>query len=572
MEKPVRKYNGNHTGLLDALAAIESGAMTTNRASKHFEELSNKINGVHTKKVGRPRTFTDEQEKEICDILQCCAKVGAPLNKRKLMEIVRAIALHKGIDEGKFGSRWHRDLLGRHKEVSLRTLCAVSMKKSREWTRDRCEGWIKLLQEYDDDGYLSNPDGTWNLDESGFKVAEMYDKGYAQKGTPNVTGYVKGSASDRDNMTLLAVGNASGKMLRPLILYSDKLHIESHFDETDDQCFLSTNASGVMDTFVLTDYLEKEWLPSLTCEKNILFYDGHSSHLNCLALLAACMERSIEVVSLPSGQTSCLQPLGKKVFGGVKQKWRQYLQDSRMNTDIDAPNASPYSFNLGGPLKHGFELTGIFPFSSDVLRATVDPNLPVDEDEDEDQEVIAREYHYGEISKILQESLGLDEDKTRTCLIQIKQIVQRASAAQVIATDFHAHLLKAAPKKKRQLKDSRLDPKHGLALTRSEFIRVKLDAIRKAKEQKAKTKKQNKKDAVARPDDVPVSAKKNPRTRKATPKTPKTSEVPVDSSVPSTSKAPGRARLARTAKKAVESANSALKAPPKPRKPRAKKQ
>ncbi|GAV00573.1 hypothetical protein RvY_11400 [Ramazzottius varieornatus] len=315
-------------------------------------------------------------------------------------------------------------------------------------------------------------------------------------------------------------------MLRPLILYSGKLHIESHFDEIDDQCFLSTNASGVMDTFVLTDYLEKEWLPSLTCEKNILFYDGHCSHLNCLALLAACMERSIEVVCLPSGQTSCLQPLDKKVFGGVKQKWRQYLQDSRMNTDIDSNRY---------------------------------PNLPVDEDEDEDQEVIARKYHYGEISKFLQESLGLDEDKTRTCLIQIKQIVQRASAAQVIATDFHAHLLKAAPKRKRQLKDS-------------QFISVKLDAIRKAKEQKAKTKKQNKKDAVARPDDVPVSAKKNPRTRKATPKTPKTSEVPVDSSVPSTSKAPGRARLARTAKKAVECANSALKAPPKPRKPRAKKQ
>ncbi|GAU92022.1 hypothetical protein RvY_04171 [Ramazzottius varieornatus] len=65
MEKPVRKYNGNHTGLLDALAAIESGAMTTNRASKHFgipkKTLSNKINGVHTKKVGRPRTSRSEQ-------------------------------------------------------------------------------------------------------------------------------------------------------------------------------------------------------------------------------------------------------------------------------------------------------------------------------------------------------------------------------------------------------------------------------------------------------------------------------------------------------------------------------
>ncbi|GAU92013.1 hypothetical protein RvY_04163 [Ramazzottius varieornatus] len=61
--------------------------------------------------------------------------------------------------------------------------------------------------------------------------------------------------------------------------------------------------------------------------------------------------------------------------------------------------------------------------------------------------------------------------------------------ASVIAREFHGHLLKAAPKKKRMMKDSRLDTSHGLALVHSGYISLKADKIRASKE--AKTKKRN---------------------------------------------------------------------------------
>ena len=114
---------------------------------------------------------------------------------------------------------------------------------------------------------MSNPNGIWNLDESGFQLAEMYDRVYAQKGSREVIAYHKSSESDRDNISLLAVGNAAGKMLRPLILYKGKTHIASHFKNINNACWLSTNSSGFMDAQVLQEYLEKEFLPALTSPK-----------------------------------------------------------------------------------------------------------------------------------------------------------------------------------------------------------------------------------------------------------------------------------------------------------------
>lgn len=172
-----------------------------------------------------------------------------------------------GIDEAKFGNRWHRGLLRQHPDISVRVISATSFKKAREWTKDRCEGWIGNLQNLADRGFLDDPNGIWNLDESGFQLAQMYDKVYAQKGAKEVPAYVKGSETDRENMTLLALGNAAGKMLRPLILYKGKMHIESHFTDTNDECFLSTNSSGGMDPFVLHDHLEKELSTSIMKHK-----------------------------------------------------------------------------------------------------------------------------------------------------------------------------------------------------------------------------------------------------------------------------------------------------------------
>ncbi|GAV01848.1 hypothetical protein RvY_12492 [Ramazzottius varieornatus] len=229
--------------------------------------LGKKFNGKHQKKVGRPNTFTLEEKAEISEILVCCSKIGVPLGKRSLIKIVKAIAIAKGMDWAKFTNQWHQKFLRTNREASLRILSALSFKKSREWTAARCEEWISLIQNLSDEGFLDNPSGIWNLDESEFRLAELNDRVYAERGVKEAVGYVNGSESDRENISLLAIGNAAGKMLCPLILYKGKMHIESHFRDTHDACYIGTNSSGVMDTDVLTEFLEKEFLLSITCPK-----------------------------------------------------------------------------------------------------------------------------------------------------------------------------------------------------------------------------------------------------------------------------------------------------------------
>ncbi|GAV08458.1 hypothetical protein RvY_18142 [Ramazzottius varieornatus] len=451
-----RRYVQAHPDMEAAVTAVNDG-MSIRMAAERYQiphtTLANKVNGKHGKKAGRPSTFTMEEEEDIAEILVRCSKIGVPLGKRTLIKIVKAIAIAKGMNWAKFTDRWHRNFLRRNRGVSVRVLSALSFKKSREWTAQRCEEWISLLQK---------------LNESGFRLAELYDKVYAERGVKEAVGYLKSSESDRENISLLAMGNAAGKTLRPLILYKGKMHLESHFRETHDACYVGTNSSGVMDTEVLTEFLEKEFLSSITCPKNVLIFDGHSSHLSCIAFLLACMEheKEIQVVVLPSGQTAFLQPLDKEVFGGVKQKWHMYLRDSRVDTSID----------VSGPMKEGFRKTGMYPFDAELLRGTVNPRLEVVEH----NEAQSEEY-FADIAKILREKIRLSEDKTTSCLLEIRKIMTGESVGSVVAVQFYKNLLRSAPQKKRREKDSRLDVSNGRILTESAYISTKKAAMEKNK-------------------------------------------------------------------------------------------
>ncbi|GAU89087.1 hypothetical protein RvY_01681 [Ramazzottius varieornatus] len=154
--------------------------------------------------------------------------------------------------------------------------------------------------------------------------------------------------------------------LRPLILYKGKMHIESHFRETLDACYVGTNSSRVMDTKVFNRIPREEIsvIHNLSQERIDFRWTFLSSELRRLSPACTEHEKEIQVVVLSSGQTAFLQPVDKEVFGGVKQKWHMYLRDSRLDTSIDVSRHNfaahivklwnldfkPYSFNLGKTL------------------------------------------------------------------------------------------------------------------------------------------------------------------------------------------------------------------------------
>ena len=108
--------------------------------------------------------------------------------------------------------------------------------------------WIDLLQQLDDLGYLRDSNGIWNFDESSFKPAELNKAVFSRKGVRDVTTYTKGS--DREQVSVLAGGNAAGRMLKPLVLFSGVCHLASRIVGTENECYVGVNSSGIMDCSV----------------------------------------------------------------------------------------------------------------------------------------------------------------------------------------------------------------------------------------------------------------------------------------------------------------------------------
>ena len=167
----------------------------------------------------------------------------------------------------KFSDKWHRDFLKRNSRLTKRSSDKRDRKKAREWKVESAEAYIEILEELRQEGYLVDPKGIINLDESPFILGFENYPVYAEKGVKHVVNYIEGST--RDQVTALFCGDASGSMFKPLVLFDGTLHLRSWYENTENRVHVGTNGSGTMDADILTMYFEKEILPNLTAKKVI---------------------------------------------------------------------------------------------------------------------------------------------------------------------------------------------------------------------------------------------------------------------------------------------------------------
>ena len=172
-----------------------------------------------------------------------------------------------GLDEKKtrFSYKFCKAFLKRHPNISYRATFAVNRKKAREWNAKKAQAWIDLLSELHKDGFLEDPEVIHNSDESAFQLAEIYDKVYAAKGTNEVESYFDGD--EKASITLLACGNAAGRMSPPLVLFDGSMHMEWRWDGVEGRCWIGVNSSGYMDCEIFTKYVKEELIPKMTAKR-----------------------------------------------------------------------------------------------------------------------------------------------------------------------------------------------------------------------------------------------------------------------------------------------------------------
>ena len=150
--------------------------------------------------------------------------------------------------------KWLKGFLKRNPRVVLRLASNLDRKKALQWSTENCEGYIEQLASLEQRGYSSDPRGIFNMDESSFKLRYESSKVFARKGVKQVKLFSEGTT--RDQLSVLFCGDATGKMLRPLVLYDGKLHLESMYEGTADRLHVAVNESGMMDPAVFKKYFE----------------------------------------------------------------------------------------------------------------------------------------------------------------------------------------------------------------------------------------------------------------------------------------------------------------------------
>ncbi|GAU89292.1 hypothetical protein RvY_01858 [Ramazzottius varieornatus] len=390
-----------------------------------------------------------------------------------------------GLPNTSFNDKYFCRFLTRHENLSLRIAHASNRKKDREWTTTRCHEYIAKLQILKDQGFLERPEQMCNLDESAFDTARMYDRVVARKAVKQIPSQFDGT--EKEYVTVLPFGDAAG-----LALFSGKLQVQSRLDGTFNMCYQAVNSSGYMDQVLFANHIKKEVFPAITESKNVIFVDGHFSHVNWLLLARYCKEflketgKRVEIFCLPTGQTNHLQPFDVSVFGGIKKKWHNYLASRNVVAGGMVTTDTPlshlvtlwfrvegcderFAFNAGECLKSGFEKCGLFPFNPEVIRATVkahhDPEkisrkFQIQKKKDREKlfEVLHENYNYASMEDM--------EEIQKIVLLKAKGI----TPGKILANALQKRLFKDAPVKQRRVRNRQLDLQSGGMVSQDEFV------------------------------------------------------------------------------------------------------
>ncbi|GAV02971.1 hypothetical protein RvY_13466 [Ramazzottius varieornatus] len=499
-----------------ALREVKDGESLTSAAKTNGVSrttLRSRMEKPNPSRVGAPTKFPPWEEDRLVDFLMSCSDQRIPLNRYHCVQLFCEVAIGLGtleqpmeilgLKNTSVNDKYVQRFLSRHSDLSLRITHSSNRKKDREWTVERFEEYISKLQALRVRGFLERPVQVWNLEETAFTTSEMYDSVIARKGAKQIPSQFDGT--EKENVTILPCGNASGVQLRFMALYAGKVHVQSRLDDTFGLCYHAVNASGYMDQVHFANYIKTELIPAVTELKNVVFVDGHFSQVNNLLLVRYCKElyektaKQVEIFCLPTGQTNHLQPFDVSVSGGIKKKWRMYLRDRRLvKGGIVTKNTvlchivklwyrtegwpEKYAFNGEQCLKSGFAKVGLFPFNPDVIRKNVKAH--------QDPEVISRGIHSGReqefspLFELLKAHYGLMTEKD----LADNGVTPGAELANSIQKDLFGE----APKKQRRETNRQLSLSAGALITHPSFVEQleKDEAAKNAKKVAAAAKRE----------------------------------------------------------------------------------
>ena len=363
--------------LAKALAAIRGG-ISQARASRKFKicrgTLQNKMFGKHTKAVGHPVVFTQQEEQLVTHTLTTVSNWGFPLTKVDIREV-----LHKYLEkQGRMVNVFRNNIPGpdfvQHfiERNNLSVRLASNIKRARAAVgAEAINEFFTNVEEVLKD---ANPALVFNYDETNIQDDPGSKKVIVSRGTRH----------SKAAVSVMVCGSANGILLPPMVVYKAGYLYENWTYGGPNGTIYAHSPSGWFDMTLFEKCFFDILLPYLSSlddpGQKIVIGDNLASHFSP-AVIKACEENNIYLTPLPPNSTHLMQPLDVSVFAPMKKKWREILdtwrKESRSSGSIPKQQFptllarlwTGISLTVAQNLISGFRATGLCPFKpTEVLN------------------------------------------------------------------------------------------------------------------------------------------------------------------------------------------------------------
>jgi hypothetical protein len=225
------------------------------------------------------------------------------------------------------GQGWLRWFRIRHPELTLRSSQGLEVNRAKNLCPQNVAslyGNLQILYAQ----HCYPPDHIWNCDESGAQAGRNGGGTlvFAKKGSKSVHSIIP---DQREWLSVLACVNAAGGYIPHFYIFRGKRMRRNYIARCEPGATMAMQAKAWMIGFLFSSWiahfveaLESRGRISPT-NRHLLILDGHNSHVT-LDVVYKAKQNGLDLLTLPSHTSHCLQPLDCSVFRPFKCAFRGY--------------------------------------------------------------------------------------------------------------------------------------------------------------------------------------------------------------------------------------------------------
>ena len=348
------------------------------------------INSIHQfiinrrqKQSNKTTLLTEEQEKQLVEVLESKAKAAVPVYCDNLPEFTQKFFSLASLPS----EHWNRNFIKRYPTIKPKNSSKLTMSRAAALNPTIVSAFFDDLKKIYEEFHLTDT-RIFNLDEKGFSGA-----GDLKNPRVLVTDNVKTSNLVRkigfnEHVSLLCIVSANGYALPPLICFEGDSLKQSDFDKTWPEVGITTQSNGYFTKSTLLPVIKhfnKHWnnpndpirLTKSPTSPILLIMDGSTSHLDSDALQYAT-DNDIIIYRLPPNTTHRLQPLDRSCFAPLSYKYNNLCQKYKIKFNlpcIKRENVCPIlhsAFDLSftrANIVAGFASSKIWPWNPSKITA-----------------------------------------------------------------------------------------------------------------------------------------------------------------------------------------------------------